>query len=265
MKTKKSNPRINKIEYIDIHYFSDKDIVHGVYFGKKNINNTGIIIYARGGNNHPIHKHDMNLKKNNFYKSWLYHLVHNNNFIVLGCDFRGSKTSTGKDDIAGDDVNDIINLYKYALTTYGSKINKNKIFLYGESMGVFKSLVVASQVNYFTGLILWSGVYNLTNMQTFRPNLYQHWQEDYKLTHKDIIDRDNKINIKKIKKNIDKIIIFHGNQDIKASINDMLKFTNDLMKHKFTNFDCHILHNGDHSLSGFDHQIYTNTISYLLN
>lgn len=270
IKTKKNTKKSSitskqTLNYTDIYYKSDNETVHGIYFGKKSFSNAGVIIYARGGNNHPIHEHSMNFNKNDFYKTWIYYLVKNHNFIVLGCDYRGSKGSTGQDDIAGNDVNDIINLYKYAIDTYGSKINKNKIFLAGESMGVFKSLVVASQVNYFAGLILCSGVYNLSNMRKFRPYLYQHWQEDYKLSNKDLLERDNKINISKIKKNVKKIVILHGNDDIKASIGDMQTFITSLIANKFTNFDCHILHNGNHSLSGFEYQIYTNIISYLLN
>lgn len=262
IKTKKRT--LNSIKYKDIYYTSDGNTVHGIYFGKANISNAGLIIYARGGNNHPIHKHDMNLNKGDFYKSWLYHLVKNHNFIVLGCDFRGSKGSTGIDDIADKDTNDIINLYKYAIDTYGSKVNKNKVYLFGESMGVAKSLIVASQCNYFTrGLILLSGVYNLESMRQFRPYLYKHWQEDYNLTHIDIKRRDSRINISKIIKNVSKILIFHGNEDNKASIADMMDFTNALLKRKFTNFDCHILHKGNHALTGFDYQIYNDVLTFI--
>jgi len=263
-KTTKKSRKINKIIYKDIYYNSDNNIIHGIYYGREptNTKKSGLIIYARGGNNHPIHKNSMNLNKNDFYKTWLYHLVKNHNYIVLGCDFRGSYGSTGEDDIAGNDINDIINLYHFAMDNYGSNINKNTVYLYGESMGVYKSLIVASQKDYFSGLILLSGVYNLESMRTFRPYLYKHWQKDYKLTSDDIKQRDSKIIISKIIKNIPKIIIFHGNEDTKASITEMLNFTNLLLKNKFTNFDCHILHNGNHALIGHDYDIYYNITRY---
>lgn len=246
--------------------------VHGVYFGRQQIKpNSGLIIYARGGNNHPIHDHSMDLNRDDFYKTWLYYLVKHHNFIVLGCDFRGSKGSTEgvMDDIAGEDINDIINLYHYAVKEYGTKLNKAHVYLYGESMGVFKSLVAATMVTYFKGLILCSGVYDLVKMKQFRPYLYGHWQKDYNLTHQDIKDRNDKLNTKrnisKITKNTDKIIIFHGNEDIKASLADMTTFTNRLIDCKFYNFDCHILHKGNHALSGFAYQIYQNICAFLLN
>lgn len=226
-------------------------------YGKKRKHQT-VILYLRGGNNHPVHKGDMELTTTDFIGTWLDEAVKNDKCIVYATDYRGSDESDGKDDISYDDVKDIQGLFDWVRKNHSKY---KKLIMYAESMGVYKALSFCSRYTKYIRLIdtivLKAGVYNLVSMKKFRPYLYGHWIEDYNLSMKDIKKRDEFIRPSKLKKI--PLFIFHGTKDIRAPIDEMYLFISQLEN----NYSLQVFNQGNHGLSKFQNEMY-NTLNNIL-
>lgn len=213
-----------------------------------------IILYFRGGNNHPNHKGSMELTKEDFTNSWLNKAVNIHGCIVYATDYRGSKESDGRDDISYLDILDLQGLFDWVLK---NNSDYKKIIIYGESMGVYKCLSFISRYSIYLrhvdAIIFKAGVYKLTSMEKFRPLLYHHWRTDYKFSVKQIKKRDELINPIKLKKV--PLFMFHGSEDTKAPIDEMYKF----VTHIGHNYSLRVFNGGDHGLFNFQNEIYEST------
>lgn len=236
-----------------IYKSSDGLNIKGYKYGKY-VKNQNVVVYLRGGNNHPMHKGELALRLNDFTETWLKQAVYNNNCMVYATDYRGSKDSDGNDDIGDKDINDIIGLLNWIKT---NRKDVKNVIISAESMGVYKWLQYVSRTKKhilqrkIKLVILQSGVYNLLSMKKERPLLYGHWRKDYKLSDKEIKKRDNKLNLNSINKY--NYLLAHGVPDKKAPISEMYKLATDLK-----NYELHAFKNGDHSLSKYQDNIYNN-------
>lgn len=241
-------------------FYKTKDGLHikAYQYGRQLPTQT-VIIYLRGGNNHPVHKGSMELILEDFTKSWLQNATKKDNCIVYATDYRGSLESDGVDDVALHDLGDIMGLLDWVKKNHDQP---SKILLYAESMGVYKALSFFSKFPRYRkeidAIIFKAGVYNLQAMKSFRPLLFDHWKNDYSLTISDIKKRDNTINPKNFKKI--PILLFHGTGDKKASINEMYNFLMQLGM----NYSLEVFRNGDHGLSNFQKAMYQKIKSFLL-
>lgn len=261
-KTKKNK----KIKTLFFYQSSDRLNIKAYKYGIEKPNQT-IIVYMRGGNNHPIHNGQMELTMEDFNDSWLNLAVKKFKCVVYASDYRGSKKSDGNDDIAGKDIKDIIGMLKWIQINYK---NYKGIVLFAESMGVYKLLQILSRYTKYMesipkikAIVLQAGVYNLQHMKKFRPLLYNHWISDYKLSAAELSKRDNMINLNNISKIITKhkikLMVCHGTEDSKADIMSMFDFVKSLN----CTYDVCVFKDGTHALDKYQTQIYNKIVDIL--
>lgn len=115
-------------DFFKIKYISDGLTVMGILAQPKQVRDHAhpLVVYNRGG--------FQEMGKVTVYtlKNKLHFLV-KNNYIVLASQYRGNDGSEGKDQMGGDDINDVLNLFKVAENL--PAINIKEAYMFGNSRG----------------------------------------------------------------------------------------------------------------------------------
>lgn len=253
------------LEVINIIYNSDNLKIQGFIYRKKNIKkNTPVVIYCRGGNNHPSIKTPELVPVRIFYIASLLELVEKGEIIVFASNYRGSSKSEGIDEMGGKDINDIINLYPI-VKKYKFSDEKN-ISLYAWSRGCTTALLVAKKVKWIKCLILGAGSYDYKIGKKARPKFYKIIKQSFKFNDNDLKDRSAIYWSNKIPKI--PILLLHGTADWRVSVENSIKLSLELYKNKIP-YKLVIYPGGDHALSEYITEVKNEIIlfinNYLLN
>ena len=245
----KESKKYKNLEIISIMYKSDNLKIHGYILKHKNCTKKlPVIMYCRGGNNHPIENNSYNTKPGEYYSRVpnLCELVNNNKIIIFASNYRGSVCSEGVDEFGGKDVNDVINLYpiikKYKYS------NEKQIGIYAISRGCMTALITHKLVNWIKCLVLIGGNYDLLRCKTFRPDMYKFLTKIFKFSKKDLQDRSAINWVNKLPKT-SPILLLHGTSDWQVSVESSLELGIKLYKHKIP-YKLIVYPGQDHGLSG---------------
>lgn len=251
--------KYSDLELYAMKYNSDCLKILGYIFKHKNAKiNTPVVIHCRGGNNHP--KHSLGkLTIEQFYYHSLFKLIKENKIIIFASTYRGDRLSEGIDEFGGKDVNDIINLYpiikKYKYT------DENKIGIFGFSRGVMMSLLVHKKVNWIKCLILVAGIADQFTKKKIRPSFYKMLTEEFNLTEEDLQKR-SAINWISELPNKAPILILHGSNDQRVSVDNAYLFEEQFKKHKIPH-KIVIYENGDHGLLNYINEFHKESIDWI--
>lgn len=247
---------------IKFFYYVDSLKIQGFYCFKPGNTPKRVIIFNKGGNNHKDNLWATEWEEQDFQDNVIKLLVDQLDFFVVFSNFRGSRESEGKDDIAGEDINDIVAIRDHLEDQQDEirdlthcDINLKSIFMYGESMGVYKTLQVAVRVDWLSGIILQAGVYRLSTMKYFRHELFEHWKRDYKVSEDMMKERDKMIydNLKKLSDI--PILILHGTNDERVPLKDLFYFILRLNYINKNTYRLNMIEKGKHDLNPYKKQI----------
>jgi dipeptidyl aminopeptidase/acylaminoacyl peptidase len=261
----KLSKKHKNVEIINIFYKSDKLKIQGYIYRKKNIKkNTPVVIFCRGGNNHPSIKTPELLPGTIFSKNSLLELIEKGKIIVFASNYRGSSKSEGTDEFGGKDINDIINLYpiikKYKFS------NEKNISLYAWSRGCTNALLVSKKVKWIKCLILGAGSYDYKIGKKARPKFHKKIKKYFKLNDFDLKERSAIYWSNKIPKI--PILLLHGTADWRVSVENSIELSLELYKNKIP-YKLVIYPGGNHILSEYtmevDNEINMFINNYLLN
>ena len=253
--------KYSDLELYTMKYNSDGLKIFGFIFKHKNAKiNTPVVIHCRGGNNL---KKIGNLTIDNFYYHPLFELVKKNKIIIIASTYRGYRLSEGIDEFGGKDINDIINLYpiikKYKYT------DENKIAIFGVSRGVMMSLLVHKKVNWVKCLILVGGIADIrveiNKKKIIKELSYKKIIKKFNLTEEDIQKR-SAINWISELPNKAPILILHGSNDDRSSVDNAYIFKEQFKKHKIPH-KIVIYENGDHKLLNYINEFHKESIDWI--
>lgn len=239
---------------LSIMYKSDDLKIHGYIFGKKlskgKISEKKIskvkrpvVIYLRGGNNHPVEKNQNDIKVRWFYSSEFEFLeLLDAGYLVFATNYRGSKLSCGVDEFGGKDINDVINLYP--IIRKWSLADENCINLLGDSRGGMMALLTATRVKWVKRIAIAGAALDLANM----PFFDHYFRKYFGMTNKIMRQRS----VKGYVKNLPKIpiLILHGGLDKRVPMVNILDAVQILQRHEIP-YKLVLVHDGNHVLGNY--------------
>lgn len=258
---KKFNKEFGHIEFIKIYYNSDGLKIEGYIVRNKKVKNKlPVIIFCRGGNNHPEKKLGQ-LNVGTLIKPEFVKLIDEGKIILFASNYRGSDNSEGVDEFGGRDVYDVINLYpiieKYKYS------DKNNIALYGWSRGCIMTFIVLRKVNWVKCVIVGAPPTNLLNQKIERPKMYDMLKNNFNLTKKDLMKRSVIFWTNMLPKTVP-ILILHGSADCRVDVNHSFLLSKKLQEYKIP-YQLIIFPGGDHGLSEYQKKVSDEIIDWIEN
>ena len=122
------------LELIKIKYMSDRLRIVGFIYKPKQTEGKKLpaIIFNRGGLS------DETIGPENFNYIYEMHRYASEGFVVLASQYRGAGGSEGKDEVAGADTDDVMNLIPLAASL--GYVDMNRLFMWGYSRGAMMTL-----------------------------------------------------------------------------------------------------------------------------
>jgi len=234
----------------DMIYKSDGSRIHGFIVEKANSQKKKpVVIYCRGGNNHPSTKYifDLNRKKlcGRLTDLGLMQLVKDDKIIIFASNIRGSRYSEGVDEFCGGDIKDTINLFKI-IKQYGPADEKN-VSVLGWSRGCTTAMLMHKEVDWINCLVLGAGQYDYLHDEYFRPKMFEILKKKFKFEPVDFHGRSAINWVDKLPKTTP-ILILHGTLDWRVSVESSRKLDQELSKHDIPHEYVEYPHD-NHSLS----------------
>lgn len=252
-------------EFFRIMYLSDGLKIEGYIVRNKNIKKKlPVVIFCRGGNNHPEKKcGELTIKP--LILSEFVQLIDSGQIVLFATNYRGGGRSEGVDEFGGRDVRDVTNLYpiiqEYDYT------DPNRVALYGWSRGCIMVFVALRKVDWVKCAIVGAPPVNLIKNKEFRPKMDKMLREDFGLNDKDLKNRSVIYWTSRLPKDVP-ILILHGSADWRVSVLDTLTFAKKLQVKKIP-YQLVILPGGDHSLTEYRQRVHDEAVnwltSYLIN
>ena len=151
-------------------YKSDNLKVRGFIIFPKEISNKHPLVFInRGGTGDVGMFTDENIKHFNFFSK--------EGYITVMTQYRGCDGGDGFDRMGGDDIFDIINLYK--IVSELTLIDTDNIGMWGVSRGGMMMFQVASRVNWIKAMIAVSPIVDEVDMASWRPGWKEHQEQIY--------------------------------------------------------------------------------------
>lgn len=233
----------SKFSINTIQYQVDNRIIQGLKIEPKIIHKPlPVIIYCRGGNNiNPI-KSDMGISISTLAANGIFDLA-NLEFIVYTSQLSGYGLNSGKDEFGGEDLKDIIALKE--IINNDSNCNANNIHMLAFSRGAMMAYFVSAKVDWVKSIVAVSGCSDLVNNAAERAGM-QNLFNSINLRKEDLINRSILFNTNKLKKSL-KILLLHGNKDLRVNCNDSINLSKKLTEEGIYN-ELNIFEDGEHSL-----------------
>lgn len=199
----------SNLELIKIKYMSDGLKISGFIYKPKSVEGKKFpaIIWNRGGAGE-----DTKIGVSNYNDIYEMHRYASEGFIVLASQYRGIDGSDGKDEGAGADVNDIMNLIPLARTL--GYVDMDRIFMWGFSRGAIMTLKAIRQGAAIRAAVVVGAVTNFETGFRDNPNLLRFardlWPDFENKRAENMQSRSavlwaNELNVP--------ILIFHGGAD----------------------------------------------------
>lgn len=142
-----------------------------------------------------------------------------NGYIGLFSQYRGIDGGEGRDRMGGDDVFDIINLYKIFSTL--SFVDVNRVGMWGVSRGGMMTFQVLARTAWIKAAVVVAPIVNEVNMASWRPGWHDHQLETYGGSYPEQIKRSVIFWPEQIPKI--PILIIHGDKDDKTNHLDSIE------------------------------------------
>lgn len=159
---------LENTEVFEIIYLSDSLKIQSFVAIPKNSNNRKlpVLIFNRGGNRN-FGALELFKTPKKYHIARYFSQLANKGYVVMGCNYRGSGKSEGKDEFGGADVNDVLNLVE--LTKEIPNADSNNIGMIGWSRGAMMTLLSLSKVKNIKAVVIGGTPADLTKID--RPEM----------------------------------------------------------------------------------------------
>lgn len=168
-----------------------------------------------------------------------------NGYIVIASQYRGNDGQEGIDDWGGENIEDILNLYKI-LTRY-KRADIKKIGMYGGSRGGAMTYIVNSKVKWLKAIATKAGVADLILNTKQRPEMQKNFKIRFGGSKIEKIKRSALYWTEKFPKNVP-VLMMHGTSDWRVSPTDSLRLAQKLLEQKVP-YRLIMYEGGDHQLT----------------
>ncbi len=244
--------RSTKIFVYKITYKSQGHKVVGYLVEPREGENLPCIICNRGGS-----RDFGKIEESHLFMPLIGRLAENG-YICITSQYSGNAGGEGIDEFGGNEVVDVLNLYKI-LKKY-QRANSKKIGMYGASRGGMMAYIILSQVKWLKAVAIHAGVADLVNTKKFRPEMIAHYKKMFGGSLKDKIKRSALYWVDKFPKKTP-ILIMHGTADWRVNPLDSLKLAEKLLEYKIP-YRLIMYEGGDHGLNEFRQESNNNVISW---
>ncbi len=168
-------------------------------------------------------------------------------YIVIASNYAGGPGSEGADDWGGDNLVDILNLYKI-LKEY-AWADTTKIGMYGWSRGAAMTYMCLSKVRWIKAAVAGAGPTDEVSAPSFRKGWREHQINLYGESQKEQIKRSALYWAEKLPKKTP-LLIMHGTADWRVNPLDSIRLAEKLLNQRIP-FRLVMFEGGDHGLSEF--------------
>jgi len=233
--------RLEKINCYKIHYNSNGKKVVGYVLMPKQGDNHPCIIFNRGGSK------DYGKLTTDYVISFLGWYA-SQGYIVIASQYSGNDGGEGKDELGGDDLDDVLNLKN--ILDQMPIADTNNIFMLGASRGGIMTYLAMCQVDWIKASAVMAGTSNVIRSYQLRPELKEFRRDMYDVdSESENMKRSAIYLVNKMCKSTP-LLLLHGNADDKVSVLDSLDLALELQKHGHP-FAMEIFKDGDHNLTQY--------------
>lgn len=233
--------RAKEVRISRIKYKSGKNQVVGFVLMPRKVNSTlPCIIYNRGGSNDFGKITNMQLfLRMSLMASWGY--------VVVASQYSGNDGSEGKDQHGGEDLKDVLNLYKI-LKEY-PVADVSRIGMYGGSRGGLMTYLCLARVKWIKAAVTVAGLADIYRCMKLRPNMKTHYQDMFKTSKAELDARSPIKWVEKFHKKTP-VLMMHGTADWRVSPLDSLDLSRRMIEEKIPH-RLVIFEGADHGLTEF--------------
>ncbi len=240
-----------KINVYRIVYMSNNHKVVGYIVEPKEGDNLPCVISNRGGSN-------------DFGSIKIGHLFLNlsrfarGGYITIMSQYSGNSGSEGVDQMGGEEVNDILELYKI-LKEY-PRADASRIGMYGGSRGGMMTYLVLAQVDWVKAAVIVAGSADLVSKKNFRPEMEDHYIKMFGGSEEEKIKRSALFWSEKLPKTTP-VLLMHGTSDWRVNPFDSIDMAKKLHEHKVP-YRLVMFEGGDHKLLNFKAEASKMTLNW---
>ena len=220
----------DSLNFYDITYLSDGLKVKGFIIEPKHGKQLPVVIFNRGGNS------DYAMIDHRLIEEWMAPVA-KAGYIVVASQYRGSPGSEGKDEMGGNDVNDVLNLLPIISTLPNADFNR--IGMYGWSRGGIMTYRAIAKTNKIKTAIVGAAPTDLERENKRRPgmdSLCCIMIPGYKTNRKAAIEERSVIYWREKLNRNTSLLILHGTADWRVDYMEAQRLADKLeqLKHPHT-------------------------------
>jgi dipeptidyl aminopeptidase/acylaminoacyl peptidase len=254
---------IQQVETKEITYVSDGLKVKGFLLVPKKDVRYPVLIFNRGGCK------DFGVLTRAFVARWLS-VFASWGYVVVASQYRGNGGGEGKDQLGGDDVNDVLNLLP--LIDSLPNADPTRIGMWGASRGGLMSYLILTRTNRIRAAVILSGPTNLSTISAYRKALRP--DDDFEeFCLREAIPRYDRNKQKELEarspikwpEKLNRgtpILLFQGTSDWRSSPQSVLDMAAALLKLKHP-FRLVMLEGGEHELDAYLEEVDRITRNWL--
>lgn len=251
---------LENVDMYEITYWSDSLKIQSFAAIPKKAGKHPVIIYNRGGNRDfgALQLFGGRAKINVAYE---FSKMANEGYVVIGCNYRGSGKSEGKDQFGGNDVNDVLNLIHVVKEI--PEANEALIGMYGWSRGGMMTYLTLPKTNEIKAAVVGGAPSDKTTIDRpgMETNVYAALIPNYWENKESELKKRSAIYFAEKFPNNVPLLILHGNSDWRVKSSNSLKLAIELDKHRIP-YRLKIFEGGDHGLSNHREEVDDEVMSW---
>lgn len=251
---------LENVDMYEITYWSDSLKIQSFAAIPKKAGKHPVIIYNRGGNRvfGALQLFGGRAKINVAYE---FSKMANEGYVVIGCNYRGSGKSEGKDQFGGNDVNDVLNLIHVVKEI--PEANEALIGMYGWSRGGMMTYLTLPKTNEIKAAVVGGAPSDKTTIDRpgMETNVYAALIPNYWENKESELKKRSAIYFAEKFPNNVPLLILHGNSDWRVKSSNSLKLAIELDKHRIP-YRLKIFEGGDHGLSNHREEVDDEVMSW---
>lgn len=242
-----------ELDFYEIIYWSDGLKIQAFAAAPKGAKNLPVIIFNRGGNRDFGALWMQKWERGKYPVPQGFSTLAKEGYLVIGCNYRGSGKSEGKDEFGGNDLNDVLNLFK--VIDELPEADPERIGMYGWSRGGMMAYMAMPKTKSIKVLVVGGAPTDKTvvDRPSMERGVYAELIPNYwKNKKKELIKRSSIYFVKKMPKNVP-ILILHGEADQRVKVSDAIEMERRL---KLNNHPCEltVFKGGNHGLMNYSKQ-----------
>ncbi|CAM1373188.1 alpha/beta hydrolase family protein [Tenacibaculum xiamenense] len=223
-------PRFKSIKHSSVYsiaYKSDDLTVSGSLVVPKKEGKYPCVIFNRGGNRNYGR---LDFRMINKYMTFLAE----QGYVVIASNYRGNNGGEGKDELGGEDVQDVLNLIP--VLSQIDKADTSRIGIYGHSRGGMMTYKALRESNKFKAAVVLAGTTNAFNTVKNRPELEERVHSQIIPNYKE--DKENQLKERSVvfwedQLNRVPLLMLHGTADKSVDYNQPIELVNKFESIKF--------------------------------